>query len=286
MHPAAPSARQHLCADDSGAHRRGFAFRGGEGRRVVKFAARPSGEERKIVPLHRDRAVVLRTYRYAESDRIVVLLTENRGKVRALARGVRKAKSRLGGRIEAMSHVDLELYQGRGELETVRTAATVNGFASLRTDLDRLTKGLALCEVVDQLAQDNNVDEKLYAMTVGALTELATNDSPLLLPAFELKLMASQGYAPQLDECVSCGGTDELIAFDVATGGVLCRSCRTGRAISPEGIALMRQVVGGQLRAALAAPVSPATTEVSEIVRALVEHHLDRRLRVERTVHG
>jgi DNA repair protein RecO (recombination protein O) len=238
------------------------------------------------VPLHRDRAVVLRTYKFAESDRIVILLTEGRGKVRALARGVRKSTSKLGGRLEVMSHVDVELYKGKGELETVRTAATVDAFASLRDDLDRLTAGLALCEVVDQLAQDADPDIRMYPMVVGALRELSTNDSPLLLPAFELKLMASQGFAPQLDECVSCAATIDLVTFDVAAGGVLCRNCRTGRLISPDAIGLMRAVLGGKLRAALDAPVTPATTEVTEVVRALVEHHLDRRLRVERTVHS
>ena len=104
--------------------------------------------------LYRDDGIVLRTHKLAEADRVVVLLCAERGKVRAVAKGVRKPTSRLGGRLEPMSHVAIQLYEGRGELHTVSQVETIDHFRTVRDDLDRLTKGLALLEVVDQLTFD------------------------------------------------------------------------------------------------------------------------------------
>jgi DNA repair protein RecO (recombination protein O) len=228
--------------------------------------------------LYRDTAVVLRTYKLGEADRIVVLLTAEHGKVRAVAKGVRKTKSRFGGRLEPLCHLSLLLYAGR-ELDVISQADTIDSPGALFGDLDRLTQGLALVEAVDQVALDREPAPGLYRMLVGALRTLETRPSPLVVPAFYWKLLAAEGVQPQLDACVSCATTENLVAIDMGEGGVLCRTCRRGRPVSPEALALTRMILGGQLNAALDQPASPATAEVAHLATAALEHHLERRLR-------
>lgn len=228
--------------------------------------------------LYRDTAVVLRTYKLGESDRIVVLLTEHHGKVRAVARGVRKTRSRFGGRLEPLSHVSLLLSRGR-DLDHVSQAESVESLRHLLDDLDVATQGLAMVEAVDQLAPDREPVPHLYRMLVGALRTLAERRSNLVVPAFYWKLLAAEGVRPELDLCVSCGEADELVAFDFDDGGVRCRNCRRGAPISPEALHLMRQILGGQLGEALGSTVSSAHHEVASLATRAVEHHLERRLR-------
>jgi DNA repair protein RecO (recombination protein O) len=230
------------------------------------------------VSLYRDVGVVLRTYKLGEADRIVVLLTRDHGKVRAVAKGVRKTKSRFGGRLEPLSHVSLLLYQGR-ELDIVSQAESLDHFRELHDDLGRLTRGIALLEAVDQVAQERQPSPRLYQMLVGALRTLATADHPLLVGAFYWKLLAAEGLQPELASCVSCGSPDALVAFDLDQGGILCRNCRRGVAISPEAVMLLRRVLGGDLAAVLQEPATPATHEVDHLAVAALEHHIERRLR-------
>jgi len=236
--------------------------------------------ERALVTLYRDSAVVIRTHDLGEADRIVVLLTAEHGKVRAVAKGVRKTKSRFGGRLEPLSHVNLLLYRGRGELDVVNQAESVEGRRELLADLDRLTQGLAMLEAVDRLTPDREPVPQLYRMLAGALRTLSSTASPLVVPAFFWKVLADEGVRPELDHCVRCGEEGALVAFDLHEGGALCRSCRQGSAISPGALALMQQILGGQLNAALAAPASPVTHEVSMLATRAMEHHLEHGLRV------
>lgn len=229
-------------------------------------------------PLYRDTAVVLRTYKLGEADRIVVLLTEHHGKVRAVAKGVRKTMSKFGARLEPLSHVRLLMYQGR-ELDIVSQADSVDTLAPLVSDLDHLTNGLALVEAVDQMALDREPAPHLYRMLVGALRTVAERSGPLVVPAFYWKLLASEGVRPALDECVRCGADEPLVAFDVAEGGVLCRSCRTGASLSADALAVMRMILGGRLNEALDLPAGPVTHEVAAHANRALEHHLERRLR-------
>ncbi|HZN13773.1 MAG TPA: DNA repair protein RecO [Acidimicrobiales bacterium] len=233
--------------------------------------------------LYRDSGVVLRTIKLGESDRIVTLVTEGRGKVRAVAKGVRKTKSRFGGRLEPMTHVALQLYEGR-ELDTITQAETVDHFRAIRDDLDRVAKAQALLEVVDQVAQERQANAALYRMLVGALRALAAANAPLLVPAFFWKLLALEGFEPVLDRCVSCGAEDDLVAFDLDEGGALCRTDRRGASISPEALDLMRRILGGELAAALNEPASDATHEVTHLATHSLEHHLERRLKSIGTV--
>jgi DNA repair protein RecO (recombination protein O) len=212
-------------------------------------------------------------------------MTEEHGKVRAVAKGVRRTGSKFGSRLEPFSHVALLGWQGRGDLDIVNQVEVVDTFRAVREDLDRMTSAMSMLEVVDQVGQERHANPRLYAMLVGALTALAERDSAMVAPAFFLKVLALEGSEPVLDVCVSCGedDPDQLVAFDLVEGGVLCRSCRRGRSLSPQGLALMRRILGGGLAGVLAEPRSAVTDEVSALATEAMEVHLDRRLRSVRS---
>ncbi|MCE9623378.1 MAG: DNA repair protein RecO [Actinomycetia bacterium] len=228
--------------------------------------------------LYRDTAVVLRTYKLGEADRIVVLLTEHHGKVRAVAKGVRKTLSRFGARLEPMSHVRLLLAQGR-DLDIVSQAEAVDSLAPMVADLDHLTAGIAVLEAADQMSLDREPNPSLYRMVVGALRTIGEQGAALVVPAFFWKLLALEGVRPELDVCVRCGEDNPLVAFDMQQGGALCRNCRSGVPLSEEALSLMRMILGGRLNDALATPSSSATHEVSTHATKALEHHIERRLR-------
>lgn len=228
--------------------------------------------------LYRDEGVVLRTWKLGEADRIVVLMTKGHGKVRAVAKGVRKTRSKFGSRLEPTSHIAVQLYPGR-ELDTVTQVDSIDHFRAIRDDLDLLARAVPLLEAVDQLALEGEPNRRLYEMLVGALRTLASDGSPLVVPGFFLKALALEGFRPVVDRCVSCGADDDLVAFDEDAGGVLCRSCRRGAAISPEALSLLQRILGGQLGSALSEAPGPANHEVEVLATRLLEHHLERRLR-------
>jgi DNA repair protein RecO (recombination protein O) len=235
------------------------------------------------VSLYREDAVVLRTHKLGEADRIVVLMTNGRGKVRAVAKGVRKTKSRFGGRLEPPTHVSLLLYEGRN-LDTISQADSIEAYRTIREDLDRMTDAQALVEAVDQVAQEGEANPALFNMLAGALRTLdsAPERPSILVGAFYWKLLALEGVAPLLDACVRCGAP-EAVSFDPVEGGVLCREHRRGSAIEADTIALVRTILGGGLASALRQPPSAATSTASSLATAALEAHLERRLR---TIHA
>jgi len=231
--------------------------------------------------IYREEGIVLRTYKLGEADRIVVFLTKGRGKVRAVAKGVRKTKSKFGSRLEPMSHCTLQFYEGR-ELDIVTQAETIDYFRAVRDDLDRITRGISMLEIADQLAQEGEVNPDLYRMLLGALRTLESSTSPLVTPAFFWKVLALEGYRPEVDVCVQCGADETpLVAFDIESGGLLCRTCRRGTPVSGEAVELLQSILGGRLSESLASvlEVTPAVHEVEALATRTVEHHLERRLR-------
>lgn len=234
---------------------------------------------RSDMALYRDRGVVVRTIKLGEADRIISVVTEAHGKVRAVAKGVRKTKSRYGGRLEPLRHLDLQFYEGRGDLDIVTQAETREHWPAIREDLDRLGKAMTLAEAVDQLSQERKSDAALYRMLLGALRTLDAADSPMLVPAFMLKLLAHEGVAPALDACVVGGEVDDLVAFDPALGGVTCVAHQRGRQVSSSALELMRATLGGALTTVLQVQESPSTHEVASIVHRIWEFHVERRLR-------
>ena len=230
------------------------------------------------MPTYRDTAVVLGSHKFGEADRVVILLTESHGKVRAVARGVRKTRSSIGARLETLSHVDISLRTGRG-LDTVAEVRLLDTVSGLRGDLSRLQQGLAMVEAIDKMTPDREPAPQLYRMVVGALRTIAERGGPLVVPAFYWKLLAADGLRPELDMCVRCGEDAQLVAFDMDQGGALCRNCRTGAPLSEEALATMRMILGGRLNEALEMPASRTTHEVMAHATRALEHHIERRLR-------
>lgn len=228
--------------------------------------------------LYRDQGIVLRTYKLGEADRIVSFITERHGKVRAVAKGVRKTKSKFGARLEPTSHVALQLYEGR-ELDIVTQAESIDHFKAIREDLDRLTRAVTMLEAVDQLSLERQPNPDLYRMLLGALRTVAARNSALVVAGFHWKILALEGFRPQVDGCVVCDATDALVAFDPTEGGLLCIEHRRGTRVSPAAVALLQQILGGRLALALEAEPSPATHEVDNLATRVMEHHLERRLR-------
>jgi len=238
------------------------------------------------VTLYRDQGVALRTYRLGEADRIIVLLTAGHGKVRAVAKGVRKTKSRFGSRVEPPTHTSLLLYEGR-ELDIISQAETIDHYRPIRDDLARMTDAMALLEVVDHVAQEREANPRLYQMLVAALRSLAEDRSPLLVPAFFWKLLSLEGAGPLLEQCAGCGAPAtevDLVAFDLGEGGALCRACRQGVAISSDALELLRGILGGRLGQLLRGPETPAVTEVAALATSSLEVHLERRLKAVRVL--
>ena len=228
--------------------------------------------------IYRETGIVLRTMRLGEADKIVTIVTEGRGKVRAVAKGVRKTKSRFGGRLEPLSHVALQLYEGRN-LDTITQVETVDHFRAVREDLDRLAKASTMLEVVDALVQEGEEDPRVLQMLLGALRTLEAAPSPLVVPAFFWKLLAHVGFRPLLDACASCASEVDLVAFDLEEGGVLCRACARGTRLTPDALALLRRILGGDLVAVLAEPPTQAGYEIEHLATRALEHHLERRMR-------
>jgi DNA repair protein RecO (recombination protein O) len=235
--------------------------------------------------LYRDRGVVLRSIKLGEADRIVTFLTEGRGKVRAVAKGIRKPKSRFGARLEPTSHVALQLYEGRN-LDVVTQVETIDANRPLREEYESFAQAIAMLEAVDQVVQEREANVPLYRMLAGALRTLATQPVPGVATAFFWKLLSLEGVHPVLDACARCdepflvGGLPPS-AFDVADGGVLCRAC-AGSAfgtVHPDALALIGRMLGGGLRGVLAEAPGPALREAESLALRALEHHLERRLR-------
>jgi DNA repair protein RecO (recombination protein O) len=227
---------------------------------------------------YHDQGVALRTIRLGEADRIVTFITREHGKVRAVAKGVRKTKSRIGARVEPLSHVALLCWRGR-DLDVVTQVEVLDHFRATREDLDRLSQAMTMLEIIDQVTFEHNPAPETYALLVGALRALDVNGSPLTLGAFCWKLLVLEGVVPIVDSCAHCGEKAPLVAFDPAEGGFLCETHRRGQAVSQDVVELVRRVLNGGLARVLKEPASPAGIALESLGASAVEHHLDRRLR-------
>jgi DNA repair protein RecO (recombination protein O) len=235
-------------------------------------------------------AVVLRSFRLGEADRVLHLYTLDRGRVGAVAKGVRRTKSRFGGRLEPLSHVELVLHQGRGELDTVTGASLVRAHDRCRTDPYRLGVGLIGLEAVLKLFTEQEANERAFtAVTrfLDALDDLPSRaparpaSDPLAL-AFQLKLLWLAGYLPHLGGCVECGEEGALVGFLADAGGAVCSACARPGTIA-FGAGSLR-AIDALLRAPLADAAAAAITERAArdalaVVTASYEHHGGFRLR-------
>jgi DNA repair protein RecO (recombination protein O) len=227
-------------------------------------------------------AVVLRSMRFGEADRILHLYTPQRGRIAAIAKGVRRARSRFGGRLEPYFRLQMVLHEGRSELLTVTGADTVDGHSRLREHGPALDSAARACDAVTRLFETTEPHPGVFALLCNELAlldahpEQATHANQL---AFRLKLLLAAGLAPQLAGCASCGEADHLVAFSGAAGGVVCSACEaTGFILGEEAHAFMT----GALGAALADVPGAGELALRQAERAIaetVEHHANVRLR-------
>ena len=236
------------------------------------------------VGLYRDNAVVLRSWKLGESDRIVSMMTQSNGKIRCVAKGVRKTRSKFGSRVEPTNHLQVQLYRGKGDLDTLTQVESIDRFPILRQDLELFARASAMLEAVEVVSQEREPNEPLYTMLARALHTVSSSESHLVVAGFFLKLLAQEGFSPSVDVCVLCGSTTDLTHFSIVDGGTTCGSCRNGFPISVDATALLHLALRGQMGAVLNQPASPSTREFDSLSTRLLEHHLERRLRSS-TVH-
>lgn len=234
--------------------------------------------------LYRETGVVLRTYKLGEADRIIILFTRGRGKVRAVAKGVRRTKSKFGSRLEPAGVVNLQLYEGRN-LDIVTQAESVQLHPNLRTDIDRFGRATVLLEIVDQIGQEGESNPALFKLLAGALAELDREGNGLVVPAFAAKVLALEGVTPMLDACVNCGNTERLATIEVHEGGVLCQNCRRGEPISDAARQALMMVFAGHVRHVLATTPPEVANELEHLASRMLEQHIERRLRTSTLLH-
>ena len=226
--------------------------------------------------------IVLRSLRYGEADRILHLYTPHRGRVGAIAKGVRRARSRFGGRMEPFFRLDLVLYEGRGDLLTVTSAETLAGHPRLREHAGALDGAGRACEAVARVFDDGDPHAGVYHLLANELALLdqdparASRSNAL---AFRLKLLLAAGFAPQLAACASCGEGDHLVGFSGAAGGVVCAACEASS--FP-----LDQAAHDFLVAALGRPLADAPeaspralAQAERAILETLEHHAHVRLR-------
>ena len=229
--------------------------------------------------LRSDQGIVLRGYPFGESHRVVVLLSPNHGKLRTVAKGVRKTKSRFGGRLEPFTHVDLVLYEGTN-LDTITQVSIINAFPNLRTDLDTVLAAGTMIEVVDAVAQEDEPSQRLFLLLHRGLAVLdARGLHDDLLTSFLLKAADVIGVAPSLDTCAGCGRADGLTRFSFAAGGSLCEGCRTpGSYALREGLVDYLAGVAAADLASLPEADPGFSREALGVTKRFVEYHLEREL--------
>lgn len=227
---------------------------------------------------------MLRSIRYGEADRILHLYSKSRGRIGAIAKGARKPRSRFGGRLEPFFRLDLVLHEGRGELLTVTSASTVDGYPRLRSSGAALTAGARGCDAVLRLldaAEPNPPAYNLLCRYLALLDDASEPRGAELQTAlsFRLKLALVAGFAPELASCARCGEAEHLVGFSGAAGGVVCAGCEAGSfLLNEEAHRFMVQAVAKPLSEAPDGDPR-ALRQVERAVNETLEHHAHVQLR-------
>ena len=236
-------------------------------------------------------AIVLRSIRLGEADRVLHLYTRAHGRIGAVAKGVRKTLSRFGGRLELLSHVDLVLHRGRSDLETVTGVQLVDSHRETREDYYRFSVGMIGAEAMLRLFSEEEANERAFTALTRFLDLLDVNshaaDSPTLDPlglAFQLKLLWLAGYLPHVTACSECGAEREpLVGYSPRAGGAVCGRCAPATealALAPDGVAGIEALLARPLADASQLGLSErAQRDVLRVITASYEYHGGFRLR-------
>jgi DNA repair protein RecO (recombination protein O) len=236
---------------------------------------------------YKTEAVVLRSIRYAEADRILHVYTAAQGRVGAIAKGVRRTRSRFGGRLEPLSHVELLLHQGRGELQTVTGVELVRSHHAVREDPYRLAVGLVGAEAMLRLFTEQEANERAFGALARFLDLLeetprgVRSDLDPLGLSFQLKLLWLSGYLPHVGSCAECGSPGPLAGYSARAGGAVCERCSAGAiALSADGLAGMDALLRTPLADAGAAGLTErGARDVLAVITSSYEEHGGFRLR-------
>jgi DNA repair protein RecO (recombination protein O) len=229
-------------------------------------------------------AIVLRSIRYGEADRILHLYSRQRGRIGAIAKGARKPRSRFGGRLEPFFRLDLVLHEGRGDLLTVTSVSTLDGYPRLRSSGPALSAGARACDAVLRLLDSAEPNLPAYNLLCRYLSLLdqAEDEQGATLEAalsFRLKLALAAGFAPELASCASCGEAEQIVGFSGAAGGVVCASCEAGSFELSEGAhSFMVESLAQPLAGAPGAEPL-ALRQVERAIGETLEHHAHVQLR-------
>jgi DNA repair protein RecO (recombination protein O) len=239
------------------------------------------------VPTYRDEAVVLRTHKLGEADRIITMLSRHHGKIRAVAKGVRRTTSKFGARLEPFSHIDLQLAVGH-TLDVITQVESLDAFGEpLTDDYPAYTAGQVMLETADRLVvEESEPALQQYLLLVGALRALnqGTSDGrrppTLILDSYLLRAVAVAGYAPSFSDCARCGTAGPHRAFSPALGGAVCERCRPSGAArpAPETLTLLGALLEGRWSDTRQV-LDRVAREASGMTAAFVAWHLDRNLR-------
>lgn len=235
------------------------------------------------MPVYRDEAIVLRTHKLGEADRIITFLTRANGRVRAVAKGVRKTSSRFGGRLEPFTHVDVQFYEGRS-LDTVTQVESIASYGSLITgDYACWTAAHAMVETAERLtSEEREPATQQFLLLIGGLRSLAAREHApgLILDSYLLRSLSVAGWSPSFDACARCGAIGPHRAFNVAAGGAVCAECRPSGSVAPrlETMELLGALLAGDWPLADASGESDRR-QASGIVAAYLQWHIERGLR-------
>ncbi len=228
------------------------------------------------------QAIVLRSIRYGEADRILHLYTPRHGRLGAIARGARRARSRFGARLEPFFHIHAVLHEGRGDLHTVTSADTVAAHAALREHSATLDSAARACDAVARLFETADPHPEVFALLANELALLSADPAHARAAnglAFRLKLLLAAGILPQLATCAACGEQEHLRAFSAAAGGVVCSSCEAAAfPLGEESYRFLVTAVGTPLAQAPEAS-ELALRQAERAISETAEHHAHVRLR-------
>lgn len=233
------------------------------------------------MPTYRDEVVILRTYKLGEADRIVIMLGRSHGKIRAVAKGVRRTSSRFGARLEPFMVADVQMYRGKS-LDIVQQAESLGSYgAAIATDYDRFTAANAMVETADRLNEAEATSDQ-HLLLVGGLRALSREEHAprSILDSYMLRAMALSGWAPALSACARCGAPGPHAAFVAPLGGVVCAACAPAGSARPraEAVLLLQSLMSGDWATVDAASV-PDLSVASGLVASYAQFHLERGIR-------
>jgi DNA repair protein RecO (recombination protein O) len=235
------------------------------------------------MPLYKEQGIVLRSVKLGEADKIVTILTQGAGKIRAVAKAIRRTNSKFGARLEPFTHVSLMLYGGRN-LDTVTQAEIISPFRAVRGSLALIAAGETMLEAVDKVAEEHERNVRLFVLLLTGLRALEgrPRDPAATAESFLLKLLSLSGFHPSLSGCAACGAPGPGGWFAAGQGGVVCAECaghEAGRASESalrwlDGLARVELAGAGDMT-----PPDATRREARALLYGFTEYHLERRMR-------